>query len=168
MKLISINEIGILPAVGENSGNDVVPQLNTVFGVQVDDVFSVGIGTGVKFVPIGFGERYTYPHIPFVLDLRFYMGKQKHIPFLATYAGYAVTTYTKLPDDFPFFDYVWGGLVFGGGLGYRYQITEKLGVNLSFGYQAQQNHFSDPKISGYTHQLALNLGVNLVGKNRLE
>ncbi len=167
LKLISISEVGMLPVVGENEAVNISPLINTAVGIQIDNVFSVGLGTGVKFVSIGFQEKIVYPHIPVVLDFRLLMSKEKHIPFFVLRAGYAFTTYTKLPTDYPEYDTVWGGLVFEGGLGYRYQITEKLGLNLSLGYQGQQNQFSSPKISGYVHQLAVKLGFHILGKEKL-
>ena len=165
VKWVGNIELGTSINFDQEASSTLIPELAVCFGIEVDQTFSVSVGTGIRLFKYGaFEEAYLYPYIPAALDLRFMLGKGSHVPFLYLKGGYAFTTSTSLPASFPLFDNIWGGATLGLGLGYRYAIKPNLGFGVSVGYQMQQTHFSEPTTGGLDHTVSLKTGITFGGK----
>ena len=120
LKFKTINQVGLLAGASANS-----LQLHSVNGVSYK-TFSAGIGLGF--------DNYYFRTIPVFLDVRKYIFKEKHTPFV--YAGLGL----NFPEKKENIKSQWqqskykGGFYCDLGIGYQVPLKGKLALNMSFGY----------------------------------
>lgn len=143
-------EASVMPSV-DNSQSPTIAGLIAQAGYQVDDAFSIGLATGAKFNTLNFEERsYIYPYVPVQVHTEALLKKGKTVPVVFARAGYAFTTSNRLPEGYPL-EFIWGGWSYTAGLGYRYFMSDQLGVSFHIAYENQQTYFANPEIAGYNH-----------------
>lgn len=120
IKFNSISQVGLM-AGGSTNGLHV----QSVNGIRIE-TFSVGAGSGIDY--------YHFKTIPLFIDLRKNLWNRKQTPFMYLDIG------TNLPSDRFVSESQWqksnfsAGLFYDFGIGYKWTLTGRLGLNLGFGY----------------------------------
>lgn len=144
-------EAGYAIGLGDMKRNRI--DVSTSHGVQFGGYFFAGLGTGVKFFT---GAKYyfdvdekdeldkkdSFISIPIFADLRANLLKNNSInPFIGLKIGYAIG-FEKKTNDNNYGEYCckmkFGGFICTPTIGCRFGINEKMGLNVSMGYDIQK------------------------------
>lgn len=132
IKVNSINQVGLLAGGSTNSLG-----WQSVNGISFG-TFSVGAGVGMDY--------YHFKTIPLFADVRKNLWDRKQTPFMYLDIG------TNLPSDRFVSESQWHkstygeGLFYDIGIGYKWTLTGRLGLNLAFGY-SQKNINETQKVA---------------------
>ncbi len=96
--------------------------ITTVNGINLTSNFSAGIGIG-----IGSYVNPTFTSIPLFLDANYYLLKTVSTPYAYGDFGYSFSTS----------DFISGGIMFEGGVGWKFKISNKFNLGPQFGYRVQ-------------------------------
>lgn len=138
---------------GSNSSSFV--KLSMINGHRFNRNFSLGIGTGFKYVWNG-----RYVSIPFFADVRYHFNGRKFRPYSALDVGYSFDASDRMKGV---------GVLFNPQAGISFKVSKKSSMNFGVGYELQRTAFRyyspDPPNSDLlwtrnqnVHSFTINLG----------
>lgn len=144
--------------------------ISTSHGVQFGGHFFAGLGTGFKWFS---KDSENYFNIPVFADLRANLFEDNNInPFIGLKIGYAIGIEKKKEYYDDYYDYYlgyyqyyyhesevsFGGFICTPTIGCRFDISEKMGLGVSVGYDIQKGKFNDEKFTA--NGLVFKVGVD--------
>lgn len=117
-------------------------------GYGITDQLAVGVGIGSEFM----NESY----LPLVLDVRYYLRKQKFSPYVFVKGGYSIAL-DEETENYHLYSYrsYWsgydllnpnGGFIFNPGVGIKYMFSNNFGLSFSIGYRHQRLNYDNPNM----------------------
>lgn len=125
-KFIGIAEFGVMPGLGSNKLD--MEKLSIIGSFQLSPCFSLGAGSGLRDV-------FSYDMLmPFFVDLRTYLPREKLVPYLALGAGYAFNINQDFNPEGYFINPEFGLML---------KVRNRFSIHLGLGYNAQwlDNHY---------------------------
>ncbi len=123
--------------------SDVIYQLTTSHGFQADPNIFIGAGLGFDY-----DAKREWFFMPIFANLRFYISKKRLSPFVDVKAGYSPVSVK--------------GAYANASIGCHYSLSQKLGLNLSVGYDVQKydGRSEMENRNDYLHAVNLKVGVD--------